>query len=68
LFYQTVGNNALLLPLTDIIDTYVFRALMNSGDIGMAAASGFYQSVMCFATILLFNWLVKKYEADYSLF
>lgn len=68
LFYQTVGNNALLLPLTDIIDTYVFRALMSSGDIGMAAASAFYQSIMCFFTIMLFNWLVKRYDPDYSLF
>lgn len=68
LFYQTVGSNALLLPKTDIIDTFVFRALLNTGDIGMASAAGLYQSVLCFITIMIFNAAVKKYDPDYSLF
>ena len=68
MFYQTTGNSSTLLSVTDIIDTYVFRALMSSGDIGMAASAGFYQSVLCFITIMIFNWLVKLYESDYSLF
>ncbi len=67
-FYQLIGNNALLLPTTDIIDTYVFRALMSSSDIGMGAAAGLYQSVLCFISILIANTAVKKIQPDYSLF
>lgn len=68
LFYQTTGGSAILLGATDIIDTFVFRALMSSGDIGMAAASSLYQSVLCFVTIMLFNFAVQKYDPDYALF
>jgi len=68
LFYQLVGTNPLLYDATDIIDTYVFRSLMRSSDISMAAAAGFYQSVMCFVTILVVNRIVKKVQPDYSLF
>jgi putative aldouronate transport system permease protein len=68
LFYQLVGNNGALFDATDIIDTYVFRSLLQSSETGMAAAAGFYQSVMCFATIMLTNYIVKRVEADYALF
>ncbi|MBW7453285.1 ABC transporter permease [Paenibacillus sepulcri] len=68
LFYQLIGNNGNLYQQTDIIDTFVFRALLNSSDIGMAAAAGFYQSIMCFFTILLINYLVKRMNKDYALF
>jgi putative aldouronate transport system permease protein len=68
LFYNLIGNNGALYDATDIIDTFVFRALVNSGDIGMAAAAGFYQSVLCFATIVITNYIVKRANKDYSLF
>ena len=68
LFYQIVKTNQKLLPATDIIDTYVFRALMSSSDIGMAAAAGLYQSVVCFITIVAFNYIVKKVQPEYVLF
>jgi len=68
LFYQLIGNNAKLLPITDIIDTFVFRALMSSSDIGMSAAAGFFQSVVCFATISIANYLVKRVQPDYALY
>ena len=68
LFYQLIGNNQKLLPTTDIIDTFVFRALISTSDIGMASASGLYQSVVCFVTIVFFNFCVKKAEPDYALY
>ena len=68
LFYQLVGNNGNLLPVTDIIDTFVFRALMSTSDIGMSAAAGVYQSVLCLITILIANKAVKTLQPDYSLF
>ena len=68
LFYQLIRNNAKLLPYTDIIDTFVFRSLMSTSDIGMTAAAGFYQSIVCFFTITIANYLVKRVEPDYALY
>jgi putative aldouronate transport system permease protein len=68
MFYQLIGNNGLLLDSTDIIDTLVFRSLMGTQDFGMAAAAGFYQSVLCFIIILLVNAIVKRNNRDYALF
>lgn len=68
LFYQTVKSSALLQPVTDVIDTYVFRLLIDSGDVGVSAAAGLYQSVLCFITITICNKLVKKANPDYALY
>jgi putative aldouronate transport system permease protein len=68
LFYQIIGNNALLLPKTDILDLYVYRALTSTSDLGMASAAGVYQSVLCFITIMTVNGIIKKLQPDYSLF
>lgn len=68
LFYQLVGNNGALFDATDVIDTYVFRSLIMDGDIGKTAAVGFYQSLLCFVTIMLVNGIVKKIDPDYALF
>jgi len=34
----------------------------------MSSAVGLFQSVLCFATVLLANKLVRLYDEDYSLF
>lgn len=68
LFYQLIGSNGKLFAATDIIDTYVFRALLQSSDVGMAAAAGLYQSVLCFIAIIATNTIVKKVKSDYALF
>ena len=68
MFYNMVGTNGLLYNYTDVIDTFTFRALMTNSDFGMSAASGLYQSVLCFITILFSNFLVKRYNEDYALF
>ena len=68
MFYQIVGNNGQLFNKTDVIDTYVFRSLIQSSNLGMTAAASFYQSVICFATILIVNAIVKHVEEDLALF
>ncbi len=68
MFYQLVGNNGPLFKVTDVIDTFTFRSLIQSGEVGMSAATGLYQSVFCFITILITNYLVKRYDSDNSLF
>ena len=68
MFYQIVGNNGQLFNATDVIDTYVFRSLLQNADIGMTAAATFYQSVLCFIIIMVVNAIVKHINADYALF
>ncbi|SFT27933.1 putative aldouronate transport system permease protein [Paenibacillus sp. BC26] len=69
LFYNLVGaNNTSLYATTDIIETYVFRSLMNNFNFSMGSAVSLYQSVFGFVVVLTANWLVKKTSPDNSLF
>lgn len=68
LFYQVPRNSGLLFPTTNVIDTYVYRGLMENNNIGMSAAAGFYQSVVGFVIVILANWIVGKFDEDSTLF
>lgn len=68
LFYQVPRNQGLLYAATDTIDTYVFRALMQSGNIGLSSAAAFYQSIVCFITIVIFNMIIRKISKEDALF
>lgn len=68
LFYNIIGQNSLLYPTTDIIETYVYRATITDFNFSTASAVGFYQSIIGFALVMLCNFVVKKIEPDYSLF
>lgn len=68
LFYQVPRNSAILYPVTDVIDTYIYKGLMNMGNIGMSTAAGLYQSVVGFILILTTNFIVKKIDPEYGLF
>lgn len=68
MFYNLIGTNGILYNATDVIDTFTFRALITSNDFGMASASGLYQSMFCFLTVVTVNKLVKKYNDGYALF
>ncbi len=68
MFYQVVGSNQMLLKSSDILDTYIYRLLLTSPNVGMTAAAGLYQSVLCFVTIVFANWIVKKINPEYTLF
>ena len=68
LFYQVPRNQGLLYAATDTIDTYVFRSLLQNGNIGLSSAAAFYQSIVCFITILLFNWLIRRVSKENALF
>jgi putative aldouronate transport system permease protein len=69
LFYNLVGaNNTALYATTDIIETYVFRSLMNNFNFSMGSAVSLYQSVFGFIVVITANWLVKKFSPDNTLF
>lgn len=68
MIFAIVGRNVLLYPTTDVIDTYVFRALMDLGDMGMAAAVGVFQSCIGFLLVITVNQLARKFSPDSALF
>ena len=68
LFYSVPMNSGALYPVTQVIDTYVYRALMVTGRIDMSSAAGLLQNVLGFICILTANSIVKKIVADSSMF
>lgn len=68
LFYQVPQNSGALFPVTQTIDTYVYRGLMQLNDVGMSAAAGLYQSVIGFVLVIVANAIVRKADADNALF
>lgn len=68
MFYFLTKDSGPLYPVTDVIDTYVFRALRVTGDIGMSSAVGLYQSLVGFALVLISNLVVRKIDRDSAIF
>lgn len=69
LFYNIIGpSNSMLFETTDIIETFVFRSMMNNFNFTQASAVGLYQSVFGFVVVVVCNWIVKKIDNDYALF
>lgn len=68
LFYQVPMNAGALFSTTNVIDTYVFRGLLQLGNIGMSSAAGFYQSLVGFILVLVSNYVVRKINKENALF
>lgn len=68
LFYHVPRNSGQLYSVTDVIDTYVYRALRNTNNISMAAAAGTYQAVVGCITVFTANFIVRKIDRDKALF
>jgi putative aldouronate transport system permease protein len=68
LFYQVPMDSGSLYNATNVIDTYVYRALLKIGNIGMSSAAGVYQSVVGLIMVLLSNWIVRKRSNENALF
>lgn len=68
LFYNVPRNSGSLTPVTQVIDTYVYSALRNTNDIGMASAAGTYQAVVGCIMVFTANLIVRKIDKDSALF
>lgn len=68
LFYQVTQDSPILYRTTDVIETYVFRTLMNMGDIGMGTAVGLYKSVCGLIIVLITNAIIKRVRKESALF
>ena len=68
LFYQVPQNSGALFTVTNTIDTYVYRGLIELGDMSMSSAAGLYQSLIGFILVLGSNYLARKIDPEYALF
>ncbi len=68
MIYAMVGNNSLLYPTTDVIDTYLLRSLQENTNMGMTAAIGLVQSVLGFILVIASNALANKVSPESALF
>lgn len=67
LFYYVPNNSGMIYETTDVIDTYIFRVLKQTGDISISSAIGFFQSVVGFVMVMTTNWIVRKINAENAL-
>ena len=68
LFYQVPQRSGILLSVTQTIDTYVYRGLLERNDMPMATAAGVYQSIVGFILVMSANLVVRKIDPDSALF
>lgn len=68
LFYHVTLDSGALRSTTDVIDTYVYRGLIQLNDLGMSSAANFYQSVVGFFLVIGANSLARKLNRDTALF
>lgn len=67
-FNNVVRNTGQIMSTTDVIDTYVMRSVLVTGDFNMAAAAGLFQGICGFILILGSNWLVDRFDKENALF
>lgn len=68
LFYLIPRNSGTLINISQTFDTFIYRALTTSNDIGMSTAAGLIQSVVGMIMIIGTNMIVRKKQPDAALF
>ena len=68
MIYALVGDNTLLRETTDVIDTYVYRALRVNNDIGMSSAVGLFQSAIGLVMVVTVNAIARRVDKETALF
>lgn len=68
LFYQVPLNSGALYETTNVLDTYVYRALIQLNDVGMASAAGVFQSLVGFVMVLATNGVLRRRSPENALF
>jgi putative aldouronate transport system permease protein len=62
MMYSIIKDNGMLLRTTEVIDTYVYRAMRSQGDMAFASAVGLYQSTAGFIVVYTTNYLAKRWQ------
>ena len=68
LFYTVPRDSGSLYSVTNVLDTYIYRGMMNLNNMGMSTAAGLYQSVVGFVLVLVANKIVSKIDPETAMF
>ena len=68
LFYQATRNTGTLYKTTQVLDSYVYNALLTDADFGTTTATTLYQSVIGFIMVIGTNLIVRKFAPENALF
>lgn len=68
MLYAIIRDNSSLMPIAEVIDTYVYRTFKNTGDPSLSMAVGLYQSVVGFILVFTSNWIVRRKFPEGALF
>ena len=68
LFYQATRNSGSLVTVTQTIDVYIYKALLENPNINLSSAASLLQSVFGCITIVVANKVVKKIDPNAGLF
>ena len=68
LFYRIPRDSSSLVSVTQTIDVYIYKALMNDSNVNYSSAAALLQSVLGCITIVLSNLVVKKIDPESGLF
>lgn len=68
LFYQATRNSPQLTSVTQTIDVYIYKALLENPNINFSSAAALFQSVFGCITIVIANLIVKRIDPEAGLF
>lgn len=68
MIYALVGDNSSIFETTDVVDTFVYRALRQLNNLGMSTATSFFQSIVGLVLVYVTNAITKKVEPDAAIF
>ncbi len=67
MFYQVPRNSPSLYNVVTTLDVYIYNALGQSTNVGMASAAAFMQSALGCIFLLVANTVVKRIDSDAGL-
>ena len=67
LFYNLTQDSGMLYSTTDVIDTYIYRALMKLGNVGMSSSVGLFQSFVGMILVFITNTIVRRIDPERAL-
>lgn len=68
LFYNLIQRNGQLFRMTDVLDTYIYRAMTVNFNLGSSTAAGVYQSVFGFVLVVSVNRIIRRKSPENALF
>jgi putative aldouronate transport system permease protein len=68
MFYNIPMGRSQLFGVTEVLDTFIYRAMRGATEFGMPVAASLFQSLVGFITIMVANFTVRRIDPESSLF